>query len=296
MTDQQRDSVEEEASPERFDPSFGHHIWYEHWHRYHWASRLAHGKVVADVACGEGYGSDLLAGAARQTVGIDAHRVTLEAARRKYGRESLAFIHGDARALPLGDDSIDLLVSFETLEHLAQQERMIAEIARVTRPDGLAIISTPDRELYSPEGVTHNEHHVSELSASEFQELLSGFFGSVRTFGQQFQLLSVIEEVQAREETSAGLAYADTSGARETGGGPGEHVYLIAVCGQSDDIVERVALPQWHGFNDSKGSLLAHYETQVRRLMDVDAELDRTRRQLRESQAAAAHLAARLGY
>lgn len=286
----------DEASPERFDPSFDHHIWYEHWHRYHWASGLADGKVVADVACGEGYGTDLLARGAARALGIDADQGALASARGKYGREGVEFIRGDARSLPLRDDSVDLLVSFETLEHLAEQEEMVAEIARVVRSDGLAIISTPDRDIYSPDGVRHNEHHVRELSAREFGELLAGFFPSVRTFGQQFQFMSVIDEVRADGPASAEVTYADSSGARTVQRGPGDHVYLIAVCGRSDEATRRVSLPGWHAFNDADGELLDHYEAQIRRLQDVDVVLEQTRRQLRESQAAAAHLAARLGY
>ncbi len=294
--DDRLDPVEEDASPERFDPALGHHIWYEHWHRYHWAGQLATGKVVADIACGEGYGSDLLARTASRAVGIDADHATLVSARRKYTRQRLRFVHGDARALPLSDDSIDLLVSFETLEHLAEQEKMVSEIARVTRPDGLAVISTPDRDIYSPDGKHHNEHHVRELDASEFHELLGGFFPCVRTFGQQFQCLSVIDEIQAGGNDSTGVTYAESSGEAARQRRPGGHVYLIAVCGRSPEAVQGLALPQWHAFNDTDGALFAHYERQIGRLRDIDATLDQTRRQLRESQAAAAHLAARLGY
>lgn len=211
MNDPLASPGEEAASPERFDPSLDHHIWYEHWHRYHWAGRLSDDKVVADVACGEGYGSDLLARRAKSTLGIDADPGTLEAARRKYGREGLSFVQGDARALPLADDSLDLLVSFETLEHLADQEAMVSEIARVTRPDGLAVISTPDRDLYSPGGVKHNENHVRELSAAEFRALLDQFFPCVRTFGQQFQCLSVIDEIHAQDPLSASVTYAGSA-------------------------------------------------------------------------------------
>ncbi|WP_376691901.1 class I SAM-dependent methyltransferase [Wenzhouxiangella sp. EGI_FJ10409] len=294
--DDRPDPLEEEASPERFDPTLGHHIWYEHWHRYHWAGQLARDKVVADVACGEGYGSDLLARNARRTIGIDADHATLESARRKYSRERLQFVHGDARALPLSDDSIDLLVSFETLEHLAEQEKMVSEIARVTRSDGLAVISTPDRAIYSPDGNHHNEHHVRELDASELSELLGDFFPCVRTFGQQFQCLSVIDEIQAAGNDSTGVTHAEPSGEAARERRPGGHVYLIAVCGRSPEILQDLALPQWHAFNDIDGALFAHYESQIRRLQDVDTTLEQTRRQLRESQAAAAHLAARLGY
>lgn len=285
-----------DASPERFDPSFSHHIWYEHWHRYHWAARLAEDRVVVDIACGEGYGSDLMAETARLAIGIDADAGAVEGARKTYARDRLHFLQGDARQLPLADDSIDLLVSFETLEHLAEHERMVSEIARVTAPEGLAVISTPDRDIYSPDGVRHNEHHVRELNAAEFRQLLSERFEHVRVFGQQFQLMSVIDEIDREGDPSATAAYADASGHRVDGAPSRRPVYLIAVCGHDAEAVRSVPLPDWHAFNDVDGALFAHYEEQIRRLQEVDVALERAQRELRESRAAAAHLAARLGY
>lgn len=296
VTDRRREPHEEANSPERFDPSLRNHIWYEHWHRYHWASQISKGRNVADVACGEGYGTNLLARDAKLAMGIDYDRHTVESARRKYGGARLQFVQSDARVLPLSDNSIDLLVSFETLEHLSKQEKMIAEIARVLRSDGLAVISTPDREIYSPDGVRHNEHHVSELSASEFYDLLAGSFTSVRSFGQRFQCLSVIDEIQPTGDPSTAVTYADFSGVRTHERRPGEHVYLIAVCGHSNVITHNVPLPGWHAFNNSSDELFAHYERQIERLQAADVTLEQMRRELRECRAAAAQLAARLGY
>ncbi len=290
------ETAPEDVSPERFDPSYSHHIWYEHWHRYHWAARLAEGGVVVDVASGEGYGSDLMARAARQAIGIDADANAVGAAWKKYGRDGLQFLQGDARALPLADDSVDLLVSFETLEHLAEHERMLSEIARVIGPKGLAVISTPDRDVYSPGGVKHNEHHVRELNAAEFRDLLAERFGAVRVFGQRFELMSVIDEIGRDGDPAAAATYADASGQRVEGASSEQPVYLIAVCGHDADSVRNAPLPGWHAFNDVNGALFAHYEEQIRRLQDVDVALERTRQELRESRAAAAHLAARLGY
>lgn len=290
------ESSDEAIGPERFDPSFTHHIWYEHWHRYHWASGLSAGKVVADVACGEGYGSDLLARNAKRAIGIDADPETIDAAREKYTHPGLTFTRGDARDLPLDTDSVDLLVSFETLEHLAEQEQMLSEISRVVRDDGLAVISTPDRDLYSPDGVRHNEHHVKELNTAEFRALLARFFPHVRLFGQQFQLASVIDELDGGASKSSAHTYADASGHTTGQSGPQSHVYLIAVCGRTESALRDVPLPGWHAFNDARGHLFTHYETQIERLQNIEGVLSRTQEQLRESQAAAAHLAARLGY
>src|ERR1700756_2849457 len=117
---------------ERFVPGLDGQIWYEHWHRYHFAAPFAAGKAVVDVACGEGYGSALLARRATQVTGVDASADAIAAARRRYGGPAnLAFVEGRCEWLPLPQASADLVVSFETLEHLENPRAFLAEAARV---------------------------------------------------------------------------------------------------------------------------------------------------------------------
>ena len=117
---------------ERFVPGTRGEIWVEHWHRYHFAARLAAGQRVVDAACGEGYGSALLAAVARGVVGVDIDAPTIAHARATYGGvANLSFVEGSATRLPLPDASVDIVVSFETIEHLeaADQAPMLAEFA-----------------------------------------------------------------------------------------------------------------------------------------------------------------------
>lgn len=282
---------------ERFDPACGHHAWYEHWHRYHWVRALACDKTVVDIACGEGYGSDLLIREAKLVLGVDLDQATLSDARARYARDDLQFILGSADCIPVKEGGIDLVVSFETLEHLHAQETMVAEIARVLNDDGLAIISTPDRDVYSPDGVTHNEYHVKELNAEEFEELLSARFPFVRFFGQEFQLFSTIHELGSRQDGAASILYGDASKGSETAvERSGRPMYRIALCGFSEAVVATAQLAASHAFSDMQGSLWHHYEEQIARLQEVDLALERARQELRESRSAAAHLAARLGF
>ena len=115
---------------ERFVPGIQGEMWLEHWHRYHFASRFAAGKRVADVACGEGYGSALLARQAASVVGVDVSPEAVGHARRAYeGVARLHFEQGSCTALPLETGSIDLFISFETIEHIHEQEAFLDEIA-----------------------------------------------------------------------------------------------------------------------------------------------------------------------
>ncbi|MBB2167644.1 glycosyltransferase [Gluconacetobacter aggeris] len=172
-------------SGERFSSAIAGQIETEHYHRYLLARTLCHGKAVLDVASGEGYGSALLAQVASSVTGVEIDAASVIHATREYRHANLAYLQGDALALPLPDGSIDVAVSFETLEHLADQHRFLGELKRVLRPDGLLVISTPDRNVYSPPGAPPNPYHVAELSTVEFRQILAGYFPNMALLAQK---------------------------------------------------------------------------------------------------------------
>lgn len=157
----------------------------EHLHRYALAIELARDKRVLDVASGEGYGSSLLARVASRVTGVDIDANSVSHATRKYALENLEFLEGSATKLPVASESVDLVVSFETLEHLAEHEQMFCEIKRVLAPGGTLIISTPDRQNYSDIPKYANPFHVRELYADEFAQLIGRHFTSTLIFGQR---------------------------------------------------------------------------------------------------------------
>src|SRR5512142_3417824 len=135
---------------ERFRPGPPGEIWIGHWHRYHFAARWAAGRRVLDVACGEGYGSALLARSAARVTGVDVSQAAVAHARRTYaGLANLEFVQASCTRLPLADGSIDLAVSFETLEHIAEQAQFMDELARVLAPSGVLVLSCPNKLEYS---------------------------------------------------------------------------------------------------------------------------------------------------
>ena len=157
----------------------------EHYHRYLFARSLCAGLDVLDVASGEGYGAAQLAQVARSVVGVEYSAATVRSAAANFQRSNLRYLQGDARALPLADTSVDTVVSFETIEHFDGQAAFLSEIHRVLRPDGLVIISTPDRDIYSPSSAPPNEYHVRELSRIEFVALLRQHFDHVELLLQR---------------------------------------------------------------------------------------------------------------
>jgi SAM-dependent methyltransferase len=164
---------------ERLTTAIGGQVQIEHYHRYLFARSFVSGLDVLDVASGEGYGSALLAQVARSVVGVEYAEPTVRGAVGNFVRPNLRFLRADARALPLADACVDAVVSFETIEHFDRQDEFLREIRRVLRPDGRFIVSTPDRDVYSPAGSAANPFHVHELSRREFDSLLHGAFRHV---------------------------------------------------------------------------------------------------------------------
>ena len=164
----------------------------EHLHRYALAADLATGKKVLDIACGEGYGSHLLAKNAATVTGMDINPETIAKAGTKYKAANLKFETANAEKIPAPDKSFDLVVSFETLEHLEDHAAMLSEIKRVLAPGGLLVISTPDKRQYSEARNYKNPFHVKELTRNELEALLKKYFANIAIYGQQMTHSSVI--------------------------------------------------------------------------------------------------------
>lgn len=170
---------------ERYLPSVNGIIQLEHIHRYLMAKELAKDRDVLDIASGEGYGSAMLAKVARSVIGVDNSDPVIVHASNTYVEENLEYRLGSCESIPLDDSSIDLVVSFETIEHHDQHHAMMREIRRVLRPDGILMISSPDKYEYSVVPQYRNPYHVKELYREEFEALLSAYFRNVTYLGQR---------------------------------------------------------------------------------------------------------------
>ena len=170
---------------ERFLPGVNGQVEMEHIHRYIAAMQLCQDKDVLDIASGEGYGCYMLAQVAKNVVGVDVDPTTIQTATDKYHSDKITFKHGSCAAIPLDDNSIDVVVSFETIEHIKEQTQFIDEVKRVLRPNGIAIISTPDPVIATPLGSPQNEFHIRELYREEFYRMLNKHFKNVLFFGQR---------------------------------------------------------------------------------------------------------------
>lgn len=256
---------------ERFTPECVREIWYEHWHRYAFAAPLVAGRRVLDAACGEGYGSNLLAAHALDVVGVDVSDEAIRHARARYlpGRPNLRFEVADATALPFADGSFDAVVSFETLEHVAAHEQLVAGFARVLADDGMLLISSPDKHTYSDVAGFRNEFHVRELYRQELQDLLAGHFPHVRLYAQKLLFQSILWPLDA----AAGPLVAATASHDGTAIEPVlgyAPMYYVAACSRQPLPAH---LPGISLFGDREETVYAHYNGEIRKNMGAGARI-----------------------
>jgi 2-polyprenyl-3-methyl-5-hydroxy-6-metoxy-1,4-benzoquinol methylase len=178
------------------------YISYEHLHRYAYVTQFVPNKKVLDLACGEGYGSRLLAGTAESVVGVDIDDDAVKHARNKYIRSNLQFKRGSITDLPIeGRNLFDVIVCFEALEHIEDHAKLLSEVKRLLTQDGLFIVSTPNKWAYSDEPKYENPFHVHELYLDEFTELFEKYFKQVKILGQRIYCNSNIWPVFSNSNT-----------------------------------------------------------------------------------------------
>lgn len=167
---------------ERMVPSKhkGSGIYGEHVARYMAATDLVEGKVVLDIASGSGYGTEILSRHAKSIIGVDVSQGAIDFAKKEYSGKNITYKKSDGKTIPLPDNTFDVVVSFETIEHLEDYKFFMQEIKRVLKDDGLFILSTPN-ELEFAEG---NHFHLHEFEQDELIGLAKEYYTDVKPFFQ----------------------------------------------------------------------------------------------------------------
>jgi SAM-dependent methyltransferase len=288
-----------EFTGERFVPGavprhLAPRIHLEHVHRYAFAASLARGRVL-DLGCGAGYGSQILAAGSECVVGLDFDPRVLRFSAERFAVEgSVSFVAGDATTLPFAASCFDTVVCFEAIEHVRDGEQLVAEAARVLRPNGRFLVSSPVGSEHRRTYPSHsNPFHVHEYEVDELQTMLSRHFPAVRMLGQRLVAASWIWMLPGRfggpleaAETPANDALAPT----------GLPLYALAVCSRSASVTEIPAPSLLPGrleevLDGLVDAICARYESQIAELNRAasardersTAEIDRLRHELEAS-------------
>lgn len=181
-----------EFDHERATPSLYHEnkmLYYYHLSRYQFASLLIEkNEEVLDIACGTGYGTYELALKAKKVIGIDISEKAVNYAQKRFGAGNIEYIVENATTFHrIISQKINTCVSFETIEHLDEdeQEKFLENVVSVLDANGVFIVSTPNKSVYSSDSKITNEFHKRELSLQEFETVLKSRFNTVLLYGQK---------------------------------------------------------------------------------------------------------------
>ena len=164
---------------------------------YQRAQSIVSDKVVLDLGCNSGYGTNLLSEKAIKIIGVDVSSLAIETAKSKYKKNNLNFQLVDGIKLPFEDATFDAVTSFQVIEHLVDYEIYFNEIKRVLRPSGVLILTTPNAEIRVKSGQKPwNRFHVHEFSIVELGELVKKYFDFSTVIGQHANGLSYSTEYE----------------------------------------------------------------------------------------------------
>lgn len=261
---------------ERFVPGDANargEMWYEHWHRYHYVLPLVAGKSVLDAACGEGYGSALMSRHAASVSGVDISPVAIAHGREVYAdRPNLKLVEASCTHLPFHAASFDRVVSFETIEHIHEQAEFLDEVRRVLKPDGVLILSCPNKAEYSDKRGFANEFHVKELYRAELEALLAPRFGHARWLSQRNAFVSLIAPQETGPAGGESLTVSQAASDQPVAALPA--LYDMVVAGNDAAVIAALPL-RVSAFSDAEEWAYGDYQaTYQKYLKHASAEVE----------------------
>lgn len=160
-----------------------------HLNRYAFVKPFCEGADILDAACGQGYGSYLMkTWGAKSVTGIDIDQETVEKASRLFQQDGLCYMQHTVEQLPFPDASFDVVVSFETIEHVDDPDAFLEEIKRVLKPGGTVIISCPNDNYYYQNDCAKNPFHKAEYTYFQFKEMAEKHLGNEAEYFFSFAL------------------------------------------------------------------------------------------------------------
>jgi len=166
----------------------------EHIIRYQFAKPYIQNAVVLDAGCGCGYGTHHLATeGAQRVIGIDISPDAISYSQKRYPAPNLSFQVMDVTAPTFGDEMFDTVVCLEVFEHIPNYEKLLVESRRILKPGGRLVISTPNKEIFSPDQEEPiNPWHIREFRKEEFETLLRKHFDDVQFWSQTTEQFGIV--------------------------------------------------------------------------------------------------------
>lgn len=245
MKDQKKPTLENDF--ERMIPEYhkGSIIYGEHIVRYASAASLVKDKVVLDIASGSGYGTKIIAEQAKKVFGVDVSEESVAYSNEYFGAKNIEYLVGDAEKIPLDNESVDVVVSFETIEHIKDYENFLAEIKRVLKPDGLLVLSTPN----DTEFVEDNEFHLHQFTFEELKKLTEKYFKNNTSYFQGTWIYSaLLDELAISKEGSIAVSTYNHAPLK-----PKNYLYFFLLC-SNRQITEKV---------ENIGSIAEHWSARL---------------------------------
>lgn len=246
-----------EDTGERMVPAYhkGKLVYGEHIVRYEAARQLVAGKTALDIASGSGYGTALLGESAAKMYGVDVDADAIAYAQKNYGSKNIEFLKGDGKDIPLADNSVEVVVSFETIEHIEDYRHFMAEVKRVLTDDGLFILSTPN-DVEFPEGA---HFHIHEFERKELQKLVAQYFKQTKEYFQATWLFNgLMDEQQLGSEWLSSLPTQNVAPVKSD-----KAIYFYMLCANRK-ITEAV---------EPLGAISEHWSE--RKTLEHNAEIDK---------------------
>lgn len=162
--------------------------WGEHLHRYEEVIKSLMGnETILDIACGSGFGTHLLSTHSTNKVfGGDLSIEAITLCNNSWNKDNLSYEIMNGTKLKFEDNTFDVVVSFETIEHTTMFNEMVKELKRVVKPNGIIYLSTPNSKINSPNGIVTNPYHAQEWDYEEFCKIVNKHFNSYKIFGQKY--------------------------------------------------------------------------------------------------------------
>lgn len=176
-----------------------------HYFVYDWLNQqISPDDRILDLGFGEGYGTRMLSENCREITGVDVVEKVINYANEKYSRDNCKYIIYDGRTLPFEDNSLDIAVAFQVIEHIDDDDLFVSELHRVLKQNGRLFMTTPNRATrLKPGQKPFNRFHKREYYSHELKKILLKYFQQVDMFGVSAS--DEIHEIEFRRIKQGGL-------------------------------------------------------------------------------------------